>query len=204
MKKIYIIRHGETDFNRMNIVQGNGVDTDLNEMGLNQGFLFYNKYKNISFDKIYVSGLKRTQQTIQHFINDGIPYEKLHELNEISWGEYEGKAQDFKEREFYQYAVNAWNSGNYDVAVANGETPNQLQERQKKALEFILKNTHEKTVLVCMHGRALKSFICLLLNVPLLNMDNYQHQNTCLYQLDFDGEKFELVIENDVSHLQAQ
>jgi broad specificity phosphatase PhoE len=204
MKKIYIIRHGETDFNRMNIVQGNGVDTDLNETGLNQGFLFHNKYKNISFDKIYVSGLKRTQQTIQHFINDGIPYEKLHELTEISWGEYEGKAQDFKEREFYQYAVNAWNSGNYDVAVANGETPNQLQERQKKALEIILKNTHEKTVLVCMHGRALKSFICLLLNVPLLNMDNYQHQNTCLYQLDFDGEKFELVIENDVSHLQAQ
>ena len=203
MKKIYIIRHGETDFNRMNIVQGNGVDTDLNEMGLNQGFLFYNKYKTTPFDKIYVSGLKRTQQTIQHFINDGIPYEKLHELNEISWGEYEGKAQDFKEREFYQYAVNAWNSGNYDVAVANGETPNQLQERQKKALEFILKNTHEKTILICMHGRALKSFICLLLNVPLLNMDNYQHQNTCLYQLDFDGEKFELVIENDVSHLQA-
>ena len=35
MKKIYIIRHGETDFNRMNIVQGNGVDTDLNETGLN-------------------------------------------------------------------------------------------------------------------------------------------------------------------------
>jgi len=204
MKKLYIIRHGETDFNKMNIVQGNGVDTDLNETGLNQGFLFYNKYKTIRFDKIYVSGLKRTQQTIQHFINDGIPYEKLHELNEISWGEYEGKAQDFKEREFYQYAVNAWNSGNYDIAVANGETPNELQERQKKALEFILKNTHERTVLVCMHGRALKSFICLLLNVPLLNMDKYQHQNTCLYQLDFDGEKFELVIENDVSHLNAQ
>ena len=203
MKKIYIIRHGETDFNRMNIVQGNGVDTDLNETGLNQGFLFYNKYKTTPFDKIYVSGLKRTQQTIQHFINDEIPYEKLHELNEISWGEYEGKAQDFKEREFYQYAVNAWNSGNYDVAVANGETPNQLQQRQKKALEYILKNTHEKTVLVCMHGRALKSFICLLLNVPLFNMDNYQHQNTCLYQLDFDGEKFELVIENDVSHLEV-
>ena len=54
-----------------------------------------------------------------------------------------------------------------------------------------------------MHGRALKSFICLLLNVPLLNMDNYQHQNTCLYQLDFDGEKFELVIENDVSHMEV-
>jgi probable phosphoglycerate mutase len=202
MKKLYIIRHGETDFNRMNIVQGNGVDTDLNETGLNQGFLFYNKYKNIALDKIYISALKRTQQTIQHFINDGIPFEKLAELNEISWGDFEGKVQDFKEREFYQHAVNAWDSGNYNVAVANGETPNQLQERQKKALDFIMKNTHEKTVLICMHGRALKSFICLLLDMPLMNMDKYQHQNTCLYQLDFDGKKFELIIQNDVSHLE--
>lgn len=201
MKKLYIIRHGETDFNRQNIVQGNGVDTDLNETGLNQGFLFYNKYKHITFDKVYITTLKRTFQTVQYFINDGIPFEKLPELNEISWGDFEGKVQDFKEREFYTEAVNAWNTGNYDVAVANGETPNQLQQRQKAALETILKNTHEETVLVCMHGRALKSFICLLLNEPLMKMDNYQHQNTCLYQLNYDGEKFELITQNDVSHL---
>jgi broad specificity phosphatase PhoE len=201
MKKIYIIRHGETDFNRLNIVQGKGVDTDLNEKGLNQGFLFYKKYKHIAFDKIYITTLKRTQQTVQHFINDGISFEKLAGLNEISWGDFEGKVQDFKERDFYQQAVDAWNSGNYHVAVANGETPHQLQLRQREALEHILKNTHENTVLICMHGRALKSFVCLLLNEPLLKMDSYQHQNTCLYQFDYDGEKFELLAQNDVSHL---
>lgn len=201
MKKIYIIRHGETEFNKLSIVQGQGVDTSLNETGFNQGIKFFEKYKNIPFDKIYVSNLQRTQQTIQSFIDLGIPFQKLGGLNEISWGDFEGKAQDFKEREFYQFAVNSWNNGNYDVAVANGETPNQMQARQKEALKIIMANEQEKTILICMHGRAMKSLICTLLNEPLKNMDNYEHRNTCLYLFNFDGKKFSLELANDVSHL---
>ena len=185
MKTIYIIRHGQTDFNLQSIVQGSGVNTDLNQTGLNQANSFYQKYSHVSFDKIYISALKRTQQTVQQFINDGIPYQKLPELNEISWGDFEGKLQDFKEKNVYLDAVNNWNAGNYDVSVANGETPNQLQKRQKTALAHILSNESEKTILICMHGRAMKSFLCLLLNEPLKKMDYFQHQNTCLYLLNY-------------------
>lgn len=201
IKRIYIIRHGETEFNKQSIVQGQGVDTDLNETGYWQGAQFYKHYQHIAFDKIYVSNLKRTQQTIQKFIDAGIPYQKLHGLNEISWGDFEGKAQDFKERDFYQKAVNAWNSGNYDVAVANGETPNQMQARQKQALDTIMANNQETTILICMHGRAMKSLICTLLNQPLKNMDHFEHRNTCLYLFNYNGEQFELELANDVSHL---
>ena len=201
IKKIYIIRHGETEFNKQSIVQGQGVDTDLNETGYWQGVQFYKHYHHIAFDKIYVSNLKRTQQTIQKFIDAGIPYQKLQGLNEISWGDFEGKAQDFKERDFYQKAVNAWNSGNYDVAVANGETPNQMQARQKQALDTIMANNQETTILICMHGRAMKSLICTLLNQPLKNMDHFEHRNTCLYLFNYNGEQFELELANDVSHL---
>lgn len=200
-KKIYIIRHGETEFNKLFIVQGQGVDTSLNETGIYQGMQFFKKYKSISFDKIYVSNLKRTQQTVQPFIDLGIPFQKLGGLNEISWGDFEGKAQDFKEREFYQNAVNSWNNGNYDVAVANGETPNQMQARQKEALEIIMANEQENTLLICMHGRAMKSLVCTLLNEPLKNMDHYEHRNTCLYLFIYDGEKFSLELANDVSHI---
>ena len=201
MKKIYRIRHGETEFNKLSIGQGQGVDTSLNQTGINQGLQFFEKYKTIPFDKIYVSNLKRTQQTIQPFIDLGIPFQKLGGLNEISWGDFEGKAQDFKEREFYQKAVNSWNSGNYDVAVANGETPNQMQARQKEALKIIMANEHENTILICMHGRAMKSLVCTLLNEPLKNMDNYEHRNTCLYLFNYDGENFSLELANDVSHI---
>ncbi len=189
-KLIYIVRHGQTDYNLKGIVQGSGVDTDLNETGLLQAQLFYNKYAKINFDKIYMSNLKRTQQSVQQFINDGILYQKFAELNEICWGEFEGKAQDIYEREFYQNAVNAWNNGNYNVAVAGGETPMQLQDRQRVVVDKIIQATNEKTILVCMHGRALKSMACLLLNQPLSKMDEYQHTNLGLYLFSYNGKKF--------------
>ena len=41
MKEIYIIRHGETELNRLGIVQGRGVDSDLNDTGRAQAEAFY-------------------------------------------------------------------------------------------------------------------------------------------------------------------
>jgi probable phosphoglycerate mutase len=44
-KLIYIIRHGETDFNKLGIVQGSGIDSDLNPRGVQQAANFYAFYK---------------------------------------------------------------------------------------------------------------------------------------------------------------
>jgi broad specificity phosphatase PhoE len=200
-KYIYIIRHGETDFNRMNIVQGSGVDTDLNELGITQSNRFYNAYKNTSFDKIYTSALKRSQQSVQRFIDAGIPHERLPELNEISWGDFEGKPQSDEQRKAYWDTVNKWMIGELTAKVSNGESPLEIQERQKRAIEHILKNTAESTVLICMHGRAMKSFLCLLLNIPLSQMEDFQHTNLCLYLLKYNGIQFHLIKHNDIEHL---
>ncbi|HEY0898299.1 MAG TPA: histidine phosphatase family protein, partial [Sphingobacteriaceae bacterium] len=62
-KTLYIIRHGETELNRRGIVQGRGMNTDLNELGKKQAEAFYQAYFHIPFDKIYTSTLKRTHQT---------------------------------------------------------------------------------------------------------------------------------------------
>jgi len=59
-KTIYLIRHGETDFNRRGVVQGSGVDSDLNDMGRAQAQAFFQAYQHVPFEKLYVSGLKRT------------------------------------------------------------------------------------------------------------------------------------------------
>ena len=53
-KKIYITRHGQTDFNKKGIVQGSGVDSDLNETGRLQAEAFFKKFKDHPFDKLYV------------------------------------------------------------------------------------------------------------------------------------------------------
>ncbi|MCZ6899539.1 MAG: histidine phosphatase family protein, partial [Bacteroidetes bacterium] len=49
-KKIYLIRHGETDLNRAGVVQGSGVDTSINDFGRRQANEFYEKYKHVPFD----------------------------------------------------------------------------------------------------------------------------------------------------------
>ncbi len=73
-KTLYIVRHGQTDLNKQGIVQGRGMNTDLNDEGRKQAALFFNAYKDVPFNKIYISELKRTQQSIQQFIDLGIPY----------------------------------------------------------------------------------------------------------------------------------
>ncbi|RZK17301.1 MAG: histidine phosphatase family protein, partial [Flavobacterium sp.] len=91
MKEIYIIRHGETELNRQGIVQGRGVNSDLNDTGRAQATAFYEHYKNIKFDKIYTSELKRTHQTVNSFIELGLPWQQLGGLDELAWGIWEGK-----------------------------------------------------------------------------------------------------------------
>jgi len=90
-KTLYIVRHGQTDLNKQGIVQGRGRDTDLNKEGRHQAQQFYEAYKDVPFDKIYISELKRTQQSIQPFIDDGLPFEKLAGLDELAWGVLEGQ-----------------------------------------------------------------------------------------------------------------
>ena len=79
---MYIIRHGETEYNRMGIVQGSGVDTDINELGQQQADAFFQAYKHIPFQRIYVSSLKRTHQTVAPFAPLNIPTHVIPELND--------------------------------------------------------------------------------------------------------------------------
>lgn len=202
MKKIYLIRHGETAYNQFGLVQGSGIDSDLNELGRKQAKAFHKAYKHISFDKIYTSTLKRTHQTVWHFIAAGAPWQQLSGLNEMSWGHREGRAITHNDDVEYQHILQSWRKGDLHVKSEGGESPLEVLEREKAALQHILANDDESAILACMHGRAMRVFMCLLLDVPLKDMDAFKHSNTCLYVLHYtpDG-KFELVIENDSSHL---
>ena len=84
---IYILRHGETELNNNNILQGSDIDCDINKFGRIQSDKFFKKYKKYPFQKIYVSQLKRTYQSVENFINLGLPYDILEGLNEISWAD---------------------------------------------------------------------------------------------------------------------
>lgn len=201
IKKIYLTRHGQTDYNLRGVVQGSGIDADLNDTGRNQAQAFYEAFKDHAFDKLYVSGLKRTHQSMQAFIDDGLKYEVLLELNEISWGIHEGVPVDQQGAAYYANMVKRWQEGDIDMAIEGGESPRQVAARMQKALKHILAQKDEEQVLICMHGRAMRVMLAVILNYPLKSMDLFEHTNLCLYQLAYTGSSFQVEKFNETSHL---
>ena len=201
IKTLYIVRHGQTDLNKQGIVQGRGRNTDLNDEGRKQAALFFRAYKNVPFDKIYISELKRTQQSIQGFIDKGIPYEKLSGLDELAWGIYEGQPSTPKTKAAFLKLLRSWMDGDLDVKFDGGESPNEVRLRQIDALQHIMSHTEESEVLICMHGRAMRLFLCLLTGLPLTEMESFPHQNLVLYKVAYNGEKFEIIDFNNAAHL---
>ncbi len=199
-KLVYIIRHGETDYNKLGIVQGSGIDMPLNELGVRQAQKFYDYYKGIKFKKIYTSALIRTQQSVLPFIEAGFPYQATEALNEISWGVFEGKPQNEQEREEYWSVVNAWRNGNYHARIRGGESALELQTRQKAFVQYLYSRP-EECILISMHGRAMKSFLCTLLELPLSHMEKFEHSNLCLYVLAFEDGKATILKHADTTHL---
>lgn len=198
-KQLYIIRHGETDFNRRGIVQGRGMDTELNATGKAQAEAFYQAYGHLPFEKIYISELIRTQQTVQPFIQAGLPVQKWAGLDEFNWGLFEGRL--FGEfHHDYHSLVQHWKQGDYHASPPEGESPSEVAKRQRPVIQQLEKDSAQ-TILLCMHGRAMRLFLCLLLKQPFSAMDSFEHSNLSLYQLSFTAGKWELLKANDTAHL---
>ncbi len=196
--KLYIIRHAETEYNRKGIIQGSEVDSDINDVGESQANSFYEYYKNINFDKIYVSDLKRTFQTIRRFTEKGSSYEKLKEFNEISWGVNQGKSDDLED---YARLIDTWLAGNLDNKFEEGESPNEMSVRLVKGFNKVLDDDHD-TVLLCIHGRALRILLSKIIDNDLTKMDKYVHSNTGLYILEYKNDKYEILGSNLRDHLE--
>jgi len=200
-KKIYLLRHGQTDFNLQGIIQGSGVDSSLNETGRWQAQRFYNAYQDVPFDKVYTSVLQRSIQSVQGFIDKGIPHEKHPELNEICWGSREGTYVTPENDAAYFELLDKWNNGECHLRMDKGESPDDVAARQRKFLEILLSRPEEETVLICMHGRAMRVFLCVMLHYPLHCMDIFEHHNLGLYVLHHTGSMFSIHKHLDIAHL---
>ncbi|MGK7392437.1 MAG: histidine phosphatase family protein [Candidatus Cyclobacteriaceae bacterium M2_1C_046] len=201
-KKIYLIRHGQTDYNLNKIVQGSGVNSSLNETGRLQAEAFYQKYSSVDFDNIYTSTLARTIETVQPFLNAGYEHQPHEGLKEISWGSKEGIKIEHEEEVYYDKVIAAWRKGDLHQKMANGESPEEVAFRLRATINEILANEDEETILICMHGRAMRILLCILLNYPISCMDFFPHSNTSLYKLIFTGNLTRIKLFNDLHHLE--
>lgn len=203
MLKLYLIRHGETDYNLRGIVQGGGVDSDLNETGRQQGRAFFEEYRQIPFSKIYCSRLKRTFQTIEDFVSLGFEPEVHEAVNEFGWGDLEGKPADAETRRLFREVTDAWAKGLLEVGVPNGENPIVVWERCRKFFEMVFEKHTEGNILICTHGRTLRIILTQLLGKGLHNMHLFHHDNTGVNVLNVHRSGLiEAETLNCISHLE--
>jgi len=202
IKEIYLIRHGETEYNRKGIVQGSGIDAPLNDRGRRQAAAFFKKYGHLEFDKIYVSELQRSYQTIIPFEKKGIPVERFEGLNEICWGDYEQKQMNSFEKSYYYSLLESWTSGDVGRPIEGGESPIDVAARQKPVMDLIFSRTEEKRILICTHGRAMRVLLCTVLNKPLKEMEIFKHHNVGLYHLSVNAnQEIKVTQKNSIEHL---
>lgn len=203
MLTLYLIRHGETDYNRRMIVQGGGIDADLNETGQAQGKQFFEHYKETKFDQVYCTGLKRTYQTVSHFESLGHDLIKIPEMNELNYGVLEGVKGNEMVRKEFQRINRVWGEGDLDARVEKGESPREAWTRVKIGLEKIRAQAPANgTVLVCIHGRIMRVLLSQMLGFGMQYMHLFPHHNTALNLMRwFPNDTVRLDRLNDLSHL---
>ncbi len=199
-KHWYFVRHGQTDYNKMGIVQGSGVDSSLNEAGRSQAKAFYDKYKDIPFDKVITSALKRTHETMTHFIDDGLVWEQDAAINEMNWGVHEGKKSKPFMAKAYKVMIEEWAKGNLDARLQEGESAAELIARLSGFINGLRKRP-EQNLLICTHGRSLRCLMMLLKKQATEEMENYKHSNTGLFKAQIFKGEIIVEFENDLSHL---
>lgn len=202
MLKIYLTRHGQTDYNKKRIVQGGGIDSSLNSKGRYQAFRLFQKYNNIKFSAVYSSGLKRTYQTVKEFETLGYEINRVPELNELGWGDIEGQPVNDEIHEMYLSCVDSWKTGNFDKKLHNGESPNEVWNRVRIGLEKIYANHKDgDSILICTHGRVLCIIVSQIFNYGMEHMYDFKHFNTGMNVILKNGDKFIAEKLNDLSHL---
>ena len=161
-----MIRHGESEANKLNVFSNTGYQHGLTPEGKQQAFSVLNQLQSMGIQPkaIYSSPLKRAVETAE-IIAKGfeLPYEKAPELTEFSVGFLEGKSS---EEDWYQFKLlwNEWFLNDNDAyRVEGGESLTDVVTRIQSFLNH-LKETHqpEDTLLLIGHGGTFKSILPFL------------------------------------------
>lgn len=197
MKTIYLIRHGETEWNLKKKTQGQS-ESNLSSKGIKQAQKAGIFLENKKIDKIYTSDLKRAVHTanlINEYINKEIIESK--NLREMHFGQWEG----INVRELYNdNNYIEWLKNPINVNIKDGENLKDLSKRAKAFLENDL-NKEDDTILIVSHTAFLKVLILELLGISLEHFKNLKMNNTGISRIDIRDYNNVLNYYNSTEHL---
>jgi broad specificity phosphatase PhoE len=195
--KIYLIRHGETDFNKQGKEWGQPAETSLNEIGIKQSEKLAQKIKDIKFNKLFSSDLKRSLQTTGIVSKAvGIPIIKDKRLREYDPGEADPSSEKWIEE--YKRLLNLGMS-KYDIRPFGGENIWDLIKRVKSFLDDLEKD--KGTIAIISHSGVNSTLINLSQGREKDHFLNIKQDSTCINVLNFENMKWHIEIINDSHHI---
>ena len=176
--KLYIVRHGETEWNVIKRFQGQ-LNTPLTEKGMEKLRKTGKKLENVLFDEVYTSELGRTVASAEIILNENNGYknnklelQKLAELNEVYFGVWQGLTY---EEVFLKYPEEGnnyfYNVKNYNAENVEAEKLEDALERFLKGINKILDSHESGNILVVTHGTVFEMFMNYVANNSIFDID---------------------------------
>lgn len=192
MKKLYFVRHGQTEWNAIARMQGQW-NSDLNERGRGHADINGQLLSKLSIDALYVSPLDRTRQTAE-IINQYLKLDPVFDDRIMEWdcGDWSGEMYaDIRVKWAEEWQ--ALEADRYNFRAPNGENYPDMLERSKPFVEELLASDHTNIAIVS-HGMIGKVMAAYLMNYNAPETLDIHQQNDTVFRVELDGDK------RDIAH----
>ncbi len=201
--KLYLLRHGETPWNKLGRFQGQ-TDIPLNESGRKLAVLTREGMPDIHFDRVFCSPLCRAVETAHIFLEGRFPLEQIktdERIKEICFGENEGSSIDeAKVNPEHPMHVLLWHPEQYQPQNGKGESLAQVAERAGDFLQNEILPLEGKceNVLVVAHGALNRSIVVA---AGLKRIEDFwiaKYLNCCVTILEINQGKISMLKEAEI------
>ncbi|MFA4835994.1 MAG: histidine phosphatase family protein, partial [Dehalococcoidia bacterium] len=164
MARLILVRHGETEWNRLLKYQGQ-KDIELNKRGLWQAKQTAMRLAPERVDAIYSSDLKRavkTAEIIAASLGMTGDIQRTPLLREMNFGDFEGLTFEEIDKHYQKIILDSmsWKHRSPDMRAPNGESLSDVAARVDRFIEHLNPHNLDKTVLIVAHGGSLQLLIC--------------------------------------------
>ena len=202
MTSIYLIRHGQTAWNKEEIFRGK-TDIPLDETGLRQATVAAKYFEGVRCQAIYSSPLQRAWQTAQKIAETlGLEVTPLPGITDMSFGTWEGQALKDVQRDDHE-RYEQWKKAPHKVKLPNGETLDEVRDRAMTALGEVIKKHGDETVILVSHRVINKVLLCAILGLDNSHFWQVSQDPTAINLIQYRNGNYILALMNESCHLRA-
>jgi broad specificity phosphatase PhoE len=202
MTSVYLIRHGQTAWNKEEIFRGR-TDVPLDQTGLKQAELAGEYFKEMEIHGIYSSPLSRaweTAQKIAQFHNHKV--QPLQGILDMSFGNWEGRAHQ-EIQKIDEETYRRWREEPHLVRLPGGESLDDVRVRALAALEEVIRNHPGKSLILVSHRVVNKVLICGILGLDNSHFWQITQDTTAINLIKYKEGRYFLSLMNETCHLKA-